>query len=230
MDPKKQAAKHAIAFISNRSMVGLGAGSTIAYLVEFLMLEIERGLELKFVTSSASTLQLLLQNKLSIQPPEYVEEIDVYFDGCDQVDEQLNALKSGGGIHTHEKLLASMAQEFIVLADESKYVSRFNEKFPLVIEVLPQAIHFVPRQIQKIFNGVKILMRGGDKKDGPVVTVNGNYLVDIWFDRWPELLEINPLCKNIPGLVETSLFYRVAHKAVIANEEDAKIFESLRLA
>lgn len=226
MDLKKQAARQALTLIANKNTVGLGAGSTIAYLVEFLVPELEKGLELKFVTSSSSTMELLQQNKFDVKAMEYSQEVDIYVDGCDQVDQHLNALKSGGGIHTHEKLLASMAKVFVLMGDELKYVSRFDEKFPLVIEVLPQGIHFVEKQIQKFFSGVKINRRSGDKKDGPVITANGNYLVDIWFEHWPELSEINPICKNIPGLVETSLFYRLAHKAIIATKEEVKIFES----
>lgn len=226
MNLKKLAAEKAVTIIQNGSMVGLGAGSTIAYVVEFLKREIEgNGLEIKFVTSSASTLQLLLQNKFRVQPIEYAEELDIYFDGCDQVDKQLNALKSGGGIHTHEKLLATMAHEFVLLGDASKYITKFDEKFPLVIEILPQATQFVTAQIQKTFSGVRTVIRTCDKKDGPVITANGNYLADIWFSRWPGLSEINPVCKNITGIVETSLFYGLAHKAIIAAEDEIKVFE-----
>jgi ribose 5-phosphate isomerase A len=64
---------------------------------------------------------------------------------------QLNALKSGGGIHTHEKLLASMADRFVIIGDDSKYTERFSERFPLVIEVIPEALYFVPAQVQKLY-------------------------------------------------------------------------------
>jgi len=228
MDLKKQAAEKAVTFIQNNSTVGLGAGSTIAYLVEFLKAEIEKGLQVTFVTSSFSTLQLLLKNKFRVQSIESTTAVDIYFDGCDQVDHQLNAVKSGGGIHTHEKLVACMARHFVLLADEAKYVTQFDTKYPLVIELLPQSLNFVQAQIQLLFPGATTTMRTGDKKDGPVITANANYLVDVWFDAWPPLSDINPVFKNITGVVETSLFYGLAHKVIIAGGDGVKIIEANR--
>ena len=75
-----------------------------------------------------------------VQPIAAFKSIDIYFDGCDQLDSELNALKIGGGIHTQEKLLASMANEFILIGDESKLVQNFDNRFPVVIELLPQAV------------------------------------------------------------------------------------------
>ena len=126
MSLKKEAALKAISFIKPRQLVGLGAGSTIAFIVELLSEQVKAGLELNVLTSSFSTNQLLLQKGFSVLPVADVEEIDIYFDGCDQVDHHLNALKSGGGIHTKEKLLASMATQFILAGDESKYVAHLQ--------------------------------------------------------------------------------------------------------
>ena len=81
-----------------------------------------------------------------------LKQIDIYFDGCDQFDNQLNALKSGGGIHTQEKLLASMAKQFVLVGDETKRVDSFDVKFPLVIEMLPQSLLYVPFKIEKLFS------------------------------------------------------------------------------
>ncbi len=225
MNFKEQSAAKASTLVSKGDIVGLGAGSTIAYVVEFLKKEIENGLYVKFVTSSFTTKQLLLKEKLTVLPTETFNEIDIYFDGCDQFDKQLNALKSGGGIHTQEKLLASMAKQFVLVGDDSKLVDTFDTKYPLVLEVLPQANAFVPNKIAQLFTGVKSSMRMNDKKDGPVITENGNYLLDVYFESWPGLSEINPACKNIPGIVETSLFYKLAHKAIIAGEKGVAILE-----
>src|SRR5664279_1727507 len=109
MNFKQEAAAKAITFIKDDTTVGLGAGSTIAYIVEYLKAKINDGLSIQLVSSSFTTRQLLLKENLPVLPIEFCKEIDIYFDGCDQFDKQLNALKSGGGIHTQEKLLASMA-------------------------------------------------------------------------------------------------------------------------
>lgn len=225
MNFKQQAAAKAITLISENNIVGLGAGSTIAFVVEFLKKEIGKGLSLKLVTSSFTTMQLLLKEKLPVLPTSIFNEIDIYFDGCDQFDKQLNALKSGGGIHTQEKLLASMAKQFVLVGDESKLVDTFDTKYPLVLEILPQAIAFVPYKIEKLYKSKNISMRMNDKKDGPVITENGNYLLDVYFENWPGLAEINPACKNITGIVETSLFYGLARKAIIAGEKGVEVLE-----
>ncbi len=225
MNFKQQAASKASTLVSENNTVGLGAGSTIAYMVEFLKKEIENGLHLKFLTSSFTTRQLLLKEKLPVLSTAAFKEIDTYFDGCDQFDRQLNALKSGGGIHTQEKLLASMANQFVLVGDESKLVDTFDAKYPLVLEMLPEALSFVPHKMQQSFPGIKSSMRMNDKKDGPVFTENGNYLLDVYFESWPALSQINPLCKNIPGIVETSLFYQLAHKAIIAGEKGVVFLE-----
>ena len=141
------------------------------------------------------------------------------------MDKNLNALKSGGGIHTHEKLMASMAKQFILVGDEAKYADQLDGTYPLVIEFLPEALCYVPSRIQYLFPEVKTALRMSDKKDGAVITSNGNYLLDVWFYKWPNLSTINPLMKEITGVVETSLFYNLAHKAIIAGQDGVRIIE-----
>ncbi len=225
MNFKQEAAAKAITFIRDNSIVGLGAGSTIAYIVDYLKTKINDGLSIQLVSSSFTTKQLLLKEHLTVVPIEFCKEIDVYFDGCDQFDRQLNALKSGGGIHTLEKLLASMAKQFFIVGDDSKLVDTFDTKYPLVIEMLPQTATFVPYKIQTLFPGAKIKMRMSDKKDGAVITENGNYLLDVYFESWPALSSINQIFKNITGVIETSLFYGMAHKAIIAGENGVSILD-----
>jgi ribose 5-phosphate isomerase A len=225
MDFKKEFARKVIPFIKNKTTVGLGAGSTIAFMIEFLAEEVKKGLALKLVTSSFTTHQLLLQNGFTVQAIADVMEIDIYFDGCDQFDKDLNALKSGGGIHTREKLLASMARQFILVGGEAKYAERLDTKFPLVIELLPESHRYVLTSIQKLFPDTKIVLRISDKKDGATITENGNYLLDCWFTSWPDLGLLNSQLKAITGVVETSLFYQLADKAIIAGGNGIKILE-----
>jgi ribose 5-phosphate isomerase A len=225
MDLKKEAAQKAISFIKDKSTVGLGAGSTIAYMVEFLAEEVYKGLEVKVLTSSFKTRQLLMQTGFFVNNIPDFAEIDFYFDGCDQMDKDLNALKSGGGIHTREKLLACMAKQFILVGDETKYSEHFDNKFPLVVEFLPEALNYVPVYIQKLFKDVRIEIRMSNKKDGVVITENGNYLLDVWFSRWPDLNLLNSMIKGMTGVVETSLFFNLAHKAIIAEKDGAKTLE-----
>ena len=225
MDLKKEAARKAITYINNKTTVGLGAGSTIAFMIEFLAEEAKKGAALKLVTSSFTTHQLLLQNGFAVQAISDVAEIDIYFDGCDQFDKDLNALKSGGGIHTREKLLASMAKQFILVGDEAKYSEHLGNTFPLAVELLPESYRYVLATIQKLFPGVKTILRISDKKDGAAITENGNYLVDCWFTNWLDLGLLNTQLKTITGVVETSLFYQLADKAIIAGKDGIRIMQ-----
>jgi len=221
MNLKQEAAKRAVTLINNHSAVGLGAGATMAYMVEFLSQEKPA---VQLYTSSAATKTLLQQKGFEVNDIAGASSLDLYFDGCDQFDEDLNALKSGGGIHTAEKLLASMAKEFVLVGDESKYAEQLDTTYPLVLEILPQAISFVIAKVQQLFSGVKTATRY-DVNNRAVVTENGNYLADVKFPKWPELSQLNPILKTITGIVETSLFYDMAHKAIIAGSEGVRILE-----
>lgn len=218
MDYKLEAAKAALTLIAPNQTIGLGAGSTIAHLVNMLAQNHELAASLTFTSSSFKTTQLLSKYGLRIQQPALLNKLDIYFDGCDQFDSELNALKSGGGIHTTEKILASMAQEFILLGDEGKFSPQLNATYPLVIEILPQALQIVLAKLAILFPQATLTQRMSTQKDGALISDNGNMLVDIQFTELPQPAKLNTLVKMIPGVVEHSLFYQVATKAVIAGE------------
>lgn len=220
MDLKKEAAKKAVTLIQNGFAVGLGAGATMAFMVECLQQQKE--LSIQLYTSSAATKSLLQQNGFQVNDIAGASQLDIYFDGCDQFDKDLNALKSGGGIHTMEKLLASMAKEFVLVGDESKYAEQLDTKFPLVLEVLPQAFSYVPAKLNTIFPDSKIEFRYHPETKNFILTENGNYLLDVWFAQLPSLSTLNSLLKTIAGVVETSLFFGMANKAIIAGNNGVR--------
>ena len=157
-------------------------------------------------------------------PLSAVKHLDIYFDGCDQFDKQLNALKSGGGIHTTEKILASMAAEFILMGDDTKFVPQLTTTYPLVIEILPKALQIVLTKLRSAaYPDAEIKLRMGDQKDGAVISDNGNLLADIRFGHTPHWQQLNIDIKMIPGIVEHSLFYGMATKAIIAGENGIRI-------
>jgi ribose 5-phosphate isomerase A len=218
MDPKKEAARVAYTLITNNTSVGLGDGSTIRFLASYLKDGIANGLDVKLYTSSLQTELFVREAGMTIHDIQVTDSLDLYFDGCDQIDEHLNALKSGAGIHTNEKLLASMATRFIILADASKFVSKLDHKFPLVLEVLPQATCFVFKKMRDTIAEAKFSLRKLDNAEKPVITRNGNYLIDCFFSEWPELEFVHRQCKNIAGVVEISLCYKMVNEAIIAGE------------
>ncbi len=227
MDLKQEAARTAFSLIKNNSAVGLGDGSTIIRLANQLTEGIRNGLNLKIYTSSFSTRDFLKESGISVLDNSLTDQLDQYFDGCDQIDEDLNVFKSGSGIHTSEKLLASMADQFIVLADVSKFVPKLTNKFPLVLEVLPQSVNFVIKKVKQLFPEVTILLRATDHHEKPAVTRNSNYLIDCRFPELPELQLLQRECKNIVGVVELSLFYKLVTTAIIADDHKTRRYERM---
>jgi ribose 5-phosphate isomerase A len=222
MDPKKMAANKAADLVKDGSSVGIGGGSTMLYLAECIKEKMEEGLELTLYTSSFDTAKFLRQLHLEVLETSLTASLDIYFDGCDQFDKSLNALKSGGGIHTREKLLASMANEFILVGDTSKYVDKFNPAIPLVLEIIPESLLFVQARIEKLYDKPAMALRFQPEKEKPVITANGNWLVDLWFKEWPELSGINAAVKAFTGVLETSLFFNMASRAIMGSDGDVQ--------
>ena len=223
-DYKKDAAKEALKFVKPGMTVGLGAGSTMGHIVKFIKEDVALFGSLTMVTSSFSTRQLLLGEGFRVVEAGWLSSVDLYFDGCDQFDWRLSALKSGGGVHTSEKVLAAMASEFVLVGDASKKVDRLDAKYPLVVEVIPEALGYVSFCMKKFFSPVRSEIRiAGAVKDGAVVTEQGNFLIDSWFTTFPEPAMLNDRVKSIAGILEHSLFFNKAHRAVIAGPQGIEI-------
>lgn len=224
-DYKLEAAQASLNFIRVGQTIGLGAGSTIANLVNLITEDRALAQSLTFVSSSFKTRAYLHERGLKMQATAYIEGLDIYFDGCDQFDRDLNALKSGGGIHTSEKILASMANEFILIGDASKSAITLDNSFPLVVEILPEALPLVLKRVGGAFPESKITIRMSNQKDGAVLSENGNLLADIRFAELPPLEMLNISIKMIPGLVEHSLFYQLATKAIVAGQNGITVLD-----
>lgn len=222
-DYKMEAAKAALEFIKPGQTIGVGAGSTIANLIKLITEECSFSSSLTLVSSSFKTSNLIIDSGLNLQSAAVIKRLDIYFDGCDQFDTELNALKSGGGIHTTEKILASMADQFILIGDTGKFAAHLGTNYPLVIEVIPTALNIVMQQLTASFPEARLMLRLSTQKDGAVISEYGNFLVDIHFSHLIALDELNVRIKMIPGVVEHSLFYRMATSAIIAGEEGTKI-------
>lgn len=219
---KRKCAKEALKYIKNNSVIGLGGGTTISYLIDYIK---ESGIEVEIVTPSFDTEQLCIKNNLKVLPMWSVNKVSVAFDGCDEVDEELNALKSGGGIHTKEKIIASMADEYILLVDESKTVKKLEFKYPVVLEIVQESMSFVENEVKKM-GGIP-QMRTSSSKAGVTISDNGLYLMDVKFegDLISDIGELNRKLKNITGVLDTSLFYNIASKAIIAGENNIRVIE-----
>lgn len=213
-DVKKLCAKEALKLIKSNTIIGLGGGSTISYLIDYI--KENKDLQVKVVTPSVKTKLLCIQKGLEVLHTSFVDQISVAFDGCDEVDESLNALKSGGGIHTKEKLIATLAEDYILLVDDTKYVPTLTFKHPVVLEILEDSLAYVQKKVTDL--GGKPVIRTSSAKDGFTITENGNLLVDAFFENVQDSTKLENDLKNIRGVIDTSLFIQVATKALIAGE------------
>ena len=219
---KRRCAKEALKYIKDNMTIGLGGGSTIGYLISYIK---ESELNVKVVTPSFKTASLCIENGLQVVPTWSVSNIDIAFDGCDEVDEELNALKSGGGIHTKEKIISSMSREYILLVDESKFVRELEFNHPIVLEIIPESKGYVELIIRDL--GGETKMRSSEAKDGITITDNGLFLIDAFFDKnkISSIEKLNQDLNSIVGIVDTSLFYNIATKVIVASNEEIKVIE-----
>jgi ribose 5-phosphate isomerase A len=222
-DYKQQAAREAAGLIRPGDIVGFGAGSTMHHLIAWLKDDPDLARSLTTCSSSFTTRRRLLEEGFAVVESGWISRVGWYFDGCDQFDHRLNALKSGGGVHTAEKVIAAMADQFVLVGDSSKRVERLGG-YPLVVEVIPEALAFVSDRLKRSLNPARCELRLADKKDGAVITERGNFLIDNWFDVFPDAAMLDEKVRGIPGILEHSLFYNMAHRAVTAGPEGIQIF------
>lgn len=217
---KRKCAKLAYDMIKDGMIVGLGGGSTVALLIE----ELEKHpKEIKAVTPSNDTLELCLAHHIPLLPLEAVEEVDIAFDGCDEVDEHLHALKSCGGIHTKEKIVAAMAKDYVLLADETKYFHTLPFAYPITIEVIRSARAFVKKKLTDM--GAQVKERKADQKAGLVISDDGHYLMEATFSHVEDIEELDMTLNHIPGIVEHGLFTDVVTKAIVTGQDGFKIVD-----
>ena len=217
---KKRCALRALELIEDGMTIGLGGGSTISFLISFIR---DAKRDVQIVTPSYSTAALCAAAGLTVIPTHLISQIDLAFDGCDEVDQSLNALKSGGAIYTKEKIIASLAKEYILLVDETKVFPSLRFNVPVALEVIPEARLYIAEEMKKL--GAEVVERTSSAKDGITMSDNGNLIMDAYFKPTPKLRELNAQLKQTVGVVETSLFYQIATKMIVATETTTKIIE-----
>lgn len=214
--------REAAALVQDGMICGLGTGSTAACMIEELGRRV-REEQLRFVGVPTSFQSKILCQKHGIPTRDIQDcnELDLAIDGADEVDPQLNLIKGGGAAHAREKIVAAMAREFIVIVDQSKLVDRLNRKFPIPVEVIPAALSYVQNVITHL-GGVPQL-RMGLRKDGPVITDNGQFVVDVQFPETVDLREVDRVLHHTPGVVETGLFFDLARKVFVGYSEPCEV-------
>jgi len=213
---KKAVATAAVEQIKDGMVLGLGSGSTAALMIEALGAKLSAG-QLKDIVGVTTSFQgevLASQLGIPLRSLAAVERIDLAIDGADEVDPAFQLIKGGGACHVQEKLVASLAKRFVVVVDSTKIVERLNLDFQLPVEVIPSAWTQVQNTLANL--GGNAQLRMAVRKAGPVITDQGNLVLDVSFDGGisdPENLEKR--INNIPGVLENGLFVNIADEVLV---------------
>jgi ribose 5-phosphate isomerase A len=222
-DTWKQLAGNASAErVQDGMLVGLGTGSTAAYFVYALAQRIQNGLHIAgAIPSSQATRDLASSLDIPLTDLDTHPEIDLYVDGADEIDPQLHLLKGAGGALVREKIVATAAQSFIVIADITKQVPQLVHRFPIPVEVVPFGMTPTRKRLEAL--GATVTLR---QLAGTIfITDNNNVVLDCTFPNGiSDLDALQSAIKNIVGVVETGLFLHIAKEAIIGGPNGVKTF------
>ena len=220
MDAKRRAGERAVEFVEDGMTVGLGTGSTAYWMVEALGLRVREGLRVRCVPTSRRTEEQARALGIPLVGLGDVLELDLAIDGADEIGPGLALIKGGGGALLREKLVASAARRFVVIADALKKVEVLG-RFPLPVEVVPFAWELTARRVAEVTRAEPALRRG--ERSEPYVTDNGNFILDCRCGEIPDPARTERELKALVGVVECGLFVGMADLAVIAAGEGVEV-------
>ena len=194
--------------VQDGMVLGLGSGSTVAYAVKRLSERVrEEELELLCIPTSYQIAFLAIETGLKLTSLDEHPEPDLAIDGADQASRKLDLIKGGGAALTREKIVDHAAKELVIVVDEAKLADELGEKdVPVPVEVLPFAKTLVLRELERVGAREARVRESGAGKVGPVITDNGNLIIDAYFGLIERPGELDRAIKTIPGVVETGLF------------------------
>ncbi|UCH32817.1 MAG: ribose 5-phosphate isomerase A [Candidatus Bathyarchaeota archaeon] len=214
------ASKH----VKNGSIVGLGSGTTVVYAFQELSRKIkETKLNIVGVPTSYQASQIATKYGIPLTTLDENPQLDITLDGADQIDNDLNMIKGMGGALTKEKIVASASRMNIIMVDETKLTEKLGINQPVPIEVIPFALPLVQQKLRHL--GSNPILREAKKKLGPVITDNGNLILDVDFGPIDNPKELNQILKVIPGIVETGLFLELADIIYVGRKETTSKLE-----
>lgn len=219
------AAKRAVDFIEDGMKVGLGTGSTAAWMVRCLGEVVrEDGLKIVGVPTSTRTAELARQVGIEVTTLDAARWLDITIDGADEYDPSLNLIKGGGGALLQEKIVATASDQMIVIADIGKQVDALGA-FPLPVEVIPFGWQTTKALIEEMLVGLDVLGRDVTQRlngEAPYVTDEGNYILDLHLKRIGNARQLSLVMNQIPGVVENGLFIDICD-AVVIGYGDGKV-------
>ena len=213
---KEAAARASVRFVHDGDVVGLGTGSTAAYVVRFLGERVQAGLKIVGIPTSVRTRELAASLGIPLTKLDECQQIDVAIDGADEFDPKLQLIKGGGGALLREKIIASASRQFVIIADSSKQVPVLGA-FPLPVEVIPFAEALVAKKIAAF--GAKVSLR--QSPDGkPFITDEGHHILDCRFGQIPDPPALAHKLSATPGVVEHGLFIDMADVVLMGKGDE----------
>ena len=203
-----EACEYVRANIDTNSIVGVGTGSTVNYFIDELAKI--KNLFKGAVSSSEASTKILLSHGIEVFELNDVNEVGIYIDGADEVDERNNLIKGGGGAHTREKIVASASNEFVCIIDQSKIVRNLGA-FPLPVEVLERSRSFVARELVKL-GGTPELRLGFE-------TDHGNQILDVSELKIQDPIELEQRINLIPGVLDNGIFALCKPSKIIVGKD-----------
>ncbi|WP_343126435.1 ribose-5-phosphate isomerase RpiA [Buchnera aphidicola] len=192
---KKKVAEYALKYISEDVIIGVGSGSTIKYFIHSLR---NLGFSIRgAVSSSVESSNFLKRMNIKIFDLNEINKLEIYIDSADEINENLEMIKGGGGALTREKIISSFSKKFLCIVDETKYVKKLGN-FPVPIEVIPIALKYVSYELIKI--------GGTPKFRKNFITDNGNYIIDVYNLNLNYPSQLEKFLNNISGIVTVGLF------------------------
>ncbi len=214
------AAKQATRYVESGMRLGLGTGSTAAWLVRCLgELVRNEGLRIQGVPTSVQTAQLARQEGIEVVSLDEAKWLDLTIDGADEFDGNLNLIKGGGGALLQEKIVASASDQMVVIADASKRVDTLGQ-FPLPIEVIPFGWQTTRTLVEETLVGLDVMGREVTLRmngDQPYITDEGNHILDLHLKRIGHARQLGLVLNQIPGVVENGLFIDICDIVVIGH-------------
>lgn len=219
---KRRAAAAAVEAVEDGAVVGLGTGSTTAFAIRAIGDRVADGLDVRGVPTSFAARELARECGIPVVDLDEVDAVDLAIDGADQVALADGALvKGGGAAHAREKVVDAFADRFLVVADPSKTAETLSHAVP--IEVLPSARTTVAAGVSDL--GGEATLRRAERKDGPVVTDNGNLVLDCEFGAISDAESLATDLASLPGAVEHGLFVGLADAVYVGTDDGVEVTE-----
>ena len=219
---KKRAASKAVDQVESGMVLGIGSGTTTAEAIKIIGQKLQDGQlsDIKGVPTSYHSIQEAVKARIPLTTLDEYPQLDLGIDGADQIDPDLNAIKGHGGAMLREKIVAASCKKYILIVDETKLANTLGTNQEVFLEVHPFSITPVLKKVIEM--GAKATVRQAAYKFGPVITDNGNNIIDAHFGPIENPRELNGRLHSVQGLMETGLFIGYADTAYVGTESEVK--------